>query len=174
MLNLWVPLLSAWSKHFSEIENSHQDPKTSLQKSPVLTMQRNRRGQCYHRLSQGPVALRNCILSWVTLLTFLPSQSESQCQLLVSFHLLSLQPGNKVSNEVTPSVYHPAVSRQAWWESEHFRPGCQEIQAQLYVYISYCFAFYRTDGEKIHLYWPYEKKHFIFKMLSGCLSVSVG
>ena len=77
----------------------------------ILTIQKNRRGQCYHRLLPGfeekmqvspshPVHIQNL--------------KESQFQLLVSFHLLSLKLSNQVSNEASTLLYHSTTSCQAF------------------------------------------------------------
>ena len=72
---------------------------------------------------------------------------ESQFQLLVSFHLLSLKLSNQVSNEASTLIYHSTTSCQAFLaEKDHFCLWYQEVQAQLHVYSGYEWFCLLQDG----------------------------
>lgn len=104
----------------------------------VLTIQRNRRGQCY----QTPAPTWGLEEEKMKVALSNPAHTqdpkESQFQLLVSFHLLSLKAPNQVSNEAHTLVYHFSMSCQIFLaENDHFSLRSQEIRAQLYLYSSY-------------------------------------
>lgn len=167
---LKFPFLSALSTHFLKIENSCHAPQTRPEKSLVLTIQSNRRGQCYHSLLHQPA---RCLdeekrrVTQATLFIYTRSGSESQFYCLFCFTGWVSSPQTMLALSsllgLPPRYALPSLVRK--------RPSplwSQEIQAQLYEDASaIVFAFYRMDGERNLPVLTMWEKHSIVNMLSS-------